>query len=123
MAGEVGLTPANKLVEKIGDEYSFPNLDGFEVVYSSRRFKVVKPQKNRKIPCSLEPSGFIDFDSYDAALIDGVKGIPIAKLRYLDDGFMEGTLAGSNYWQRFRSLRREINHLGVSSDRRHKRIG
>lgn len=122
MAGEVGLTPANKLVERISDEYSFPNLEGFEMVYSSRRFKVVKPQKKRKIPCSLEPSGFIKFDSCDAALIDGVKGIPITKLRYLDNGLMEGTLAESNYWKRFLSLREAIDELSVSSDRRHKRV-
>ncbi|MDC1213882.1 hypothetical protein N8000_05345 [Rhodospirillales bacterium] len=120
MVGEIGRTPAEKVVSRISEEYSFPNIGEHEVLYSSPRFRLLKPSRNTRVASSLAPSGFINFDDCDAALIDGVKGIPIAKLRYLDNGFMEGTLLHYSYWRRFSSVQDAISHLSFSSDKLHK---
>jgi hypothetical protein len=120
MAGVVGDTPSDKIVRSQSEEYSFPDVGKHKVVYSSPRFKVIEVNDDTQISSSYEPDGFIDYETCDLVLIDGAKCIPIAKLKHVDNGRLEGVIVGSNYWRRYLSLNEAISHLSSTSDAYHK---
>lgn len=83
MAGVVGITPKELVIEKLFHTYTFPDYaTKSEAIYKTRRFLLFKADKQLlKIICNKEPNGYIELDDWDSILIDGRKGIPIAKAR------------------------------------------
>lgn len=90
MAGVVGDTPKNLIIKKLEYTYTFPSYATLsEAIYKTRRFLLFKADKQLKIICNKEPNGYIELDDWDSILIDGRKGIPIAKARQNSDGSVD----------------------------------
>ena len=90
MAGVVDITPKELVIEKLIHSYIFPDYaTKSEAIYKTRRFLLFKADKQLKIICNKEPNGYIELDEWDSILIDGRKGVPIAKARQNLDGTVD----------------------------------
>lgn len=90
MAGVVGITPNELVIERLIHTYTFPDYATKSVaIYKTRRFLLFKADKELKIICNKEPNGYIELDEWDSILIDGRKGIPIAKARQNSNGTVD----------------------------------
>ena len=90
MAGVVGVTPKELIIKKLVHTYTFPDYaTKSEAIYLTRRFLLFKADKQLKIICNREPNNHIELDEWDSILIDGRKGIPIAKARQNADGTVD----------------------------------
>ena len=90
MAGVVGNTPKELVIEKLTHTYTFPDYaTKSDAIYKTRRFLLFKADKQLKIICNKEPNGYIELEEWDSILIDGRKGIPIAKARQNSDGTVD----------------------------------
>jgi len=80
MAGVVGDTPKELIVEKLEYTYTFPSYSlQPEIIYKTRRFLLFEADNSLKILCDKEPNGYVDLQDWHSILVDGRKGIPIAK--------------------------------------------
>lgn len=119
MAGVVGITPKELIIEKLTHTYTFPDYaTKSEAIYKTRRFLLCKADKQLKIICDKEPKGYIELDEWDSILIDGRKGIPIAKARQNSDGTVDirqmgwlGQHKSSNYTQAVKYITKYMTRL------------
>lgn len=95
MAGVVGDTPEDLIVEKLVHKYTFPEYArAVKVLYSTRRFQVVELPKGLQIMTDREREGFIDSQDWPLVLIDGKSAELKGRLRINSDGSVVCALLG-----------------------------
>lgn len=95
MAGVVGKTPKELIVEKIVHNYEFPAyVTDSDTIYKTRRYLVFQPPQSLRFLSEKEPEGFVDLNDWNLILIDGKDGLAKGKLRNNEDGSVSCSLFG-----------------------------
>lgn len=90
MAGVVADTPTELIVTKLVMQYTFPLFaDSLEIIYKSRRFRVVSAPKKLSLMSSFRDSEAVDFSNWEAILLDGKLNKAIAVMRNLTESKIE----------------------------------
>jgi hypothetical protein len=116
MVNAVSISPPDKVVKKLPrrlvPRYSFPDyIYDHEVLYKSPRFVVFRINQKLKILSENASDGYINTNGWNAILVDGKAGVPIATLRLADDGSVEGRRLRWNYHFEYKHLRDAIDEL------------
>ena len=116
MANAVSASPPDKIIKKLPrrlvPRYSFPDyIYDHEVLYKSPRFVVFRINQKLKILSENASDGYINTNGWNAILVDGKAGVPIATLRLADDGSVEGRRLRWNYHFEYKHLREAIDEL------------
>ena len=112
MAGVVGRTPKELVVEKLEHIYNFPSYaTSSEIPYKTRRFLVFKPDKSLEILCTESPIKYIDLNEWTLILVDGKDSLPKGKLKPNADGSVSCGLLGWKVHHQAPSLREAAAYL------------
>lgn len=116
MVNAVRISPPEKVIEKLprrmAPRYSFPGyIHDHEVLYKSPRFVVFRINPKLKILSEDASDGHIDTNGWNAILVDGLAGVPIATLRLKDDGSVEGRRLRWKHDFNYEKLRDAIDDL------------
>ncbi len=112
MAGVVGRTPKELVVEKLEHKYNFPSYaTSSEIIYKTRRFLVFKPDKSIEVLAAKEPDGYVDLNEWSLILVDGKDSLPKGKLMPNDDGSVTCGLLGWKGNHQAPSLREAAAYL------------
>jgi len=116
MVNAVSITPPEKVIEKlprkIVPRYTFPGyIYDHEILYKSPRFVVFRINQKIKILSEDASDRYINTNGWNAILVDGKAGVPIATLRLADDGSVEGRRLRWNYHLEYKHLREAIDEL------------
>jgi len=112
MAGAIGPTPRELVVEKLVHEYRFPSYvrDG-DIALRTRRFVLFKPEGKLRIISSKEHRGYLDADKRTYVLVDGKDSEPKGMLTENTDGSVTCRLLGWVNYHEASSLREGALYL------------
>jgi len=86
MAGVVGDTPTELVVERLERKYDFPPFaEKLRVLYKSPRFRAVEIAPKLSIITEFRGGEAVDLNCWDALLLDGKLGMAVATLRLEGD--------------------------------------
>ena len=110
--GFVSESPAEKVIESLERNYSFPEFaQSLPIRYKSPRFMVLDVPSGVHIRNNREDSGFIDLRGYTSIVVDGKLSAPIGTLKSNRDGSIEARLLGHQLGGRYESIQRAIAQL------------
>jgi hypothetical protein len=117
MAGVMGDAPAEKLQPQKKTPPVFPLIGDHEIAYLGRRYMLIKTDGKFIMPLYEGADSFIDPDSCDFILLDGMACCPIATLQIDAKGILTGKLTESMWNERYGSIPEAIRGLAKKNAR------
>ena len=112
MAGLVGDTPEDLIVEKLSRNYTFPKYSlQNEALYKTERYLIFRAPDGLEILSDMEPKGFVDLKDWDSIFVDGKIGEPTGKLHHNMDGTITSAVLGWEGKQTFTSIKEAAEYL------------
>jgi hypothetical protein len=116
MAGVVGKTPANKIKIKEKAVFVFPEIGDHKIVYSGRRYMLIKVKGQFPIGVYQGSNETIDLECCSMILLDGKQCRPIATFKYESDNKLTGLLVGWNFPEEFSGVADAVKKMAKKNE-------